>query len=154
MQLPEDFKKFIELMISSSVRFVMIGGFAYNLYRNPRATGDINFLVASDADNESLLRSIREEFGFGEALTSDRLLVEGKVVMLGRSPFRIYLLTTISGLSFQEVEDSAQIHEIDGMQVPVISPQLLLRNKVAAGRAKDLADAEELTAWLDSRNEA
>ena len=40
MQLPQDFKEFIELMISANVRFVMIGGYAYNLYRNPRATGE------------------------------------------------------------------------------------------------------------------
>ena len=33
--LPPDFKEFIELMISNRVRFVMIGGYAYNLYRNP-----------------------------------------------------------------------------------------------------------------------
>jgi hypothetical protein len=46
MKLPDDFKEFIELMIAARVRFVMIGGYAYNLYRNPRATGDIDFLVA------------------------------------------------------------------------------------------------------------
>ncbi len=40
MQLPQDFKEFIELMISANVRFVMIGGYAYNLYRNPRAMGE------------------------------------------------------------------------------------------------------------------
>ncbi len=45
MQLPEDFKEFIELMNSQNVRYVMIGGYAYNLYRNPRATGDIDFLA-------------------------------------------------------------------------------------------------------------
>jgi len=43
MLLPVDFREFIELMISERVRFVMIGGYAYNLYRNPRATGDIDF---------------------------------------------------------------------------------------------------------------
>ena len=54
--LPPDFKEFIELMISNRVRFVMIGGVAYNLYRNPRATGDIDFLVALDAENETRVR--------------------------------------------------------------------------------------------------
>ena len=37
MQLPQDFKEFVALMIDANVRFVMIGGFAYNLYCNPRA---------------------------------------------------------------------------------------------------------------------
>ena len=52
MQLPGDFKEFIELMNSQSARHVMIGGYAYNLYRNPRTTGDIDFFVACDAENE------------------------------------------------------------------------------------------------------
>jgi Nucleotidyl transferase AbiEii toxin, Type IV TA system len=60
MQLPPDFREFIELMISNNVRFVMIGGYAYNLYRNPRATGDIDFLVAiSDANEKSLRKSLQ-----------------------------------------------------------------------------------------------
>lgn len=56
MQLPADFKELIELMISANVRFVMIGGYAYNLYRNPRATGDIDFLLATDPDNDARLK--------------------------------------------------------------------------------------------------
>jgi hypothetical protein len=59
MQLPPDFKEFIELMISTNVRFVMIGGYAYNLYRNPRATGDIDFLVGISDENEATGRNNR-----------------------------------------------------------------------------------------------
>lgn len=129
----------------------MIGGFAYNLYRNPRATGDIDFFVANDDDNETRLRAVLESFGFGSTLTSDRLLHDGKVIMLGRSPHRIDILVSISGVSFPEVESTAVPHSIDGLEVPVISPAMLLRNKLAAGRAKDQADAEELQAWIDAK---
>ena len=89
MQLPVDFREFIELMISEAVQFVMIGGFAYNLYRNPRATGDIDFFVDADAKTERQLRRVLEKFGFGETLSDAPLLEKGKVIMLGRSPFRI-----------------------------------------------------------------
>ena len=147
--LQEDFKEFIELMISSNVRFVMIGGYAYNLYRNPRATADIDFFVACDDENETKMRAVLEQFGFGETLTTDRVLVDGKVIMLGRAPFRIDILTSIAGVSFREVESTARTHEIDGISVPVISPELLLKNKQAAGRPKDLADVEELRLWLN-----
>ena len=68
MLLPEDFREFIELMISCGVQFVMIGGYAYNVYRNPRATGDIDFLVSTDSENERKLRQVLDEFGFGENL--------------------------------------------------------------------------------------
>ena len=64
-------------------------------------------------------------------------------------PFRIDLLTQISGISYEEVANSARTYRLDGIDVPVISPQALLRNKLAAGRPKDLADAEELQRMLD-----
>jgi hypothetical protein len=152
MPLPPDFKEFIELMISGNVRYVMIGGFAYNLYRNPRATGDIDFYVSNTQENESKLRKVLEAFGFGSTLppNSTRLLVDGKVLMLGRAPFRIDILTAIDGVSFDEVEFTSRTIEIDSLLVRVISPEMLLRNKQASGRPKDVADAIELENWLRS----
>jgi len=152
--LPADFKEFIELMISNRVRFVMIGGFAYNLYRNPRATGDIDFLVALDLDNETRLRQALIEFGFGSTLPepSESLLQDGKVIMLGRSPFRIDILTRIDGTDFNEVDTTKLIFEIDGITVPVISPASLLKNKKATGRIKDQPDVMELEALLSEKS--
>lgn len=149
MQLPEDFKEFIELMNSHGVRYVMIGGYAYNLYRNPRATGDIDFFVACEDENERRVRAVLEQFGFGETLGEAKLLQLGKVIMLGRSPFRIDLLTQISGVSFEEVEATAVSTQIAEVTIPVISAELLLKNKIATGRVKDRADAEELRDWLN-----
>jgi len=146
MMLPPDFKEFIALMISTNVRFVMIGGYAYNLYRNPRATGDIDFFVAISDENEQLIRKVLIAFGFNESLpdSSKPILVSGKILMLGRPPLRIDILTKIDGVSFDEVESTCLIVDLEGLQVPVISPQMLLRNKESTGRAKDAADAFEL----------
>ncbi len=127
----------------------MIGGFAYNLYRNPRATGDIDFFVASDDENENRIRQVLMKFGFGETLDSQKLLRPGRVIMLGRSPFRIDLLTEISAVQFDEAESTANMIQLSGTPVPVISPELLLKNKKSAARPKDLADAQELETWLN-----
>jgi hypothetical protein len=48
MPLPQDFREFIELLNSHKVRYVMVGGWAYNLYAPPRMTGAIDFFIASD----------------------------------------------------------------------------------------------------------
>jgi Nucleotidyl transferase of unknown function (DUF2204) len=150
MQLPLDFKEFIALMISESVRFVMIGGYAYNLYRNPRATGDIDFLVELSELNESRLRTVLEQFGFGSALPpkSEPLLEPNKIIMLGRAPFRIDILNHIDGVRFDDVFSSKKTFSIDGLEIPVISPEMLLKNKLSTGRIKDQLDADELKAWL------
>lgn len=150
MQLPTDFKEFIELMIASNVRFVMIGGYAYNLYRNPRATGDIDFFVSEDSHNQQRLREVLNKFGFAATLPppQQQLIERNSVLMLGRSPFRIDLMTQIDGVTFEEVENTCQHILIDDLQVPVISAEMLLKNKRATGRAKDTADAEELEKLL------
>jgi hypothetical protein len=83
MQLPKDFREFIELMIAANVRFVMIGGFAYNLYRNPRATGDIDFFVSADNANQIRLRDALTKFGFGKTLPpTDQNLIEDNQVLM------------------------------------------------------------------------
>lgn len=131
----------------------MIGGYAYNLYRNPRATGDIDFMVAVDTDNESRMRRTLGDFGFGSTLPPENrpLLEDGKVIMLGRAPLRIDILTRIDGVEFSEVDQTSRNVELDGLTIPVISPETLLKNKQAAGRPKDIPDIIELKAWLRSQ---
>jgi hypothetical protein len=146
MLLPADFREFIELLISEEIKFVMIGGYAYNLYRNPRATGDIDFFIECSPLNEERLRRALERFGFGSVLppSSEVLLRAGKVLALGRAPLRIDLITKIDGVSFEEVYETRNQFELDGLLIPVIAIEKLLKNKLAAGRPKDLADAAEL----------
>ena len=121
-------------------------GDAYNLYRNPRATGDIDFFLANTSDNEERIRTVLKDFGFAEVVpeAGKKLLADDAVIMLGRSPFRIDLLTTIDGVTLEEVERDCHVFNLDGLKIPVISAELLLANKLASGRPRDLADAAEL----------
>ena len=57
---------------------------------------------------------------------------------------RIEIMTSISGVEFGEAYDQRIKDELDGVQVNLISLRHLKVNKVAAARAKDLADLEEL----------
>ena len=73
------------------------------------------------------------------------------MIMLGRSPFRIDILTRISGTDFNEVDSTKLIFEIDGLPVPVISPESLLKNKRSTGRVKDQPDVLALEAFLSEK---
>ena len=44
--LPQDFKEFIQLLNLKQVRYLLIGGYAINLYGYSRNTEDIDFWVA------------------------------------------------------------------------------------------------------------
>jgi hypothetical protein len=51
MQLPEEFKEFINLLNSNNVKYLLLGGWAVGYYSNPRVTKGINFLVSIDNSN-------------------------------------------------------------------------------------------------------
>jgi hypothetical protein len=63
---------------------------------------------------------------------------------MGVPPIRIEILTTISGVEFDECYKSREMADIEGIHVPVISLRHLRQNKAASGRAKDVADLESL----------
>jgi hypothetical protein len=53
-------------------------------------------------------------------------------------------LTEISGVTFEEAWSSRVSAQLEGRAVHVIGREMYLRNKLAAGRPKDLADASRL----------
>ncbi len=69
----------------------------------------------------------------------------GAVYQIGLPPRRIDILTSVSGLDFEEAWASRVAATIDGRVVHFIGREALIKNKLAAGRAKDLADAARLT---------
>ena len=63
---------------------------------------------------------------------------------MGVPPLRLEILTSISGVQFEDCYAEREMFQIEGLAVPVISLARLRRNKEAAGRAKDLADLDNL----------
>ena len=60
--LPEDFKDFIRFLNSNEVEYLLVGGWAVGCYGNPRATKDIDFLIAVDDENLKRLEKTFNEF--------------------------------------------------------------------------------------------
>lgn len=76
--------------------------------------------------------------------TLEDLSTPGMVLQIGVVPVRIDLLTAISGVDFDEAWQRRVEVEIEGLRIPCISRADYIKNKRAAGRPKDLADADEL----------
>jgi hypothetical protein len=70
--------------------------------------------------------------------------VEDKVYQLGFPPRRIDILTSISGVSFDEAAVNAVEGNLGPVKVRFIGKAAMVRNKLASGRPKDLVDAELL----------
>jgi hypothetical protein len=69
-----------------------------------------------------------------------------KVFMLGRKPWRIDILTSIDGVSFKEAWPSRVEARFVATPLYVIGRDMLIKNKRASGRDKDLRDVALLEA--------
>jgi hypothetical protein len=146
-KLQSDLREFIALLNSHKVEFVVVGGHAVAFHGHPRYTGDIDFFVRTTPVNVERVLRVLDDFGFGNlGITTQDLLQPGQVVQLGRPPNRIDILTSISGVDFEEAWQSRVPTVLDDQPVGFLGFAELLRNKQASGRKKDLGDAEKLLA--------
>jgi len=144
--LPADFKDFLRLLNSRQVKYLLIGGYAVGYHGYPRATADIDIWVAINPANARKVSDVIRDF-FGsdiEGATPELFLQENKIARMGVPPFRIEILTTISGVRFEECFAERVTDIIDGIDVNLISLKHLKLNKKASGRLKDLSDLEHL----------
>ena len=141
----KDFKQFIELLNKNNVRYLVVGGYALAFHGFPRYTKDIDFWVWVNEENARNLVKTLEEFGFSSLdLKEDDFLSPGYVVQLGQPPGRIDLLTSVTGLDFEECYETRVNIEILGSKIDFIDLESFKKNKKAVGRYQDLADLENL----------
>ena len=146
MRLPKDLREFVESLNSHGVEYVLVGAYAMAYHSRPRYTEDIDILVRPSAENGVRLLGVIEAFGFTSlGLTAADFQTQNQVVQLGRPPNRIDILTSISGVSFEEAWQERQFGELDGVPAPFLSKDCLARNKAASGRDKDLEDLKRLS---------
>jgi hypothetical protein len=144
-RLSSDWKEFLLLLISHRVKFLLIGGHALAAHAQARFTEDLDIWVEASITNAKRIHKVFVDFGFGDVVPNIAALAKkGKVFMLGRKPYRIDLLTDISGVVFEDAWKSRKVIHLAFGTVPVIGLEALILNKIASGRPKDLADLEIL----------
>ncbi len=119
-----DFLDLIAALNAASARFLVVGGYAVAAHGHVRATKDLDVWVEpSERDLAS------PHYGF----------------MMGAPPRRIDILTTISGVAFEDAWQGRLVRAVaDGVEAPFIGIDDLLANKAASARPQDLADIEAL----------
>jgi hypothetical protein len=143
----EDFRDLLAALLSESARFLVVGAHALAVHGVPRATGDLDVWIAGDAGNAGRVFDALIRFGApmaAMAVTREDLSKPDQVVQIGLPPRRIDVLTSISGVLFEEAWSERVIHDVDGLPIPFIGRAALVKNKRATRRAKDLADLEAL----------
>lgn len=148
-ELNEDFVDLLGALIDAHVEFVVVGAHALAAHGLPRATGDLDVLVRPSRENAD--RVVHALLAFGAPLQAHGVSrndfeAERNVYQIGIPPRRIDILTSISGVSFEEAASSSIKVAVSGLELPVLGREALIRNKRASARAKDLADVEALEA--------
>jgi hypothetical protein len=141
--LQNDLKQLLLAFNAHGVEYLVVGGYAVGIHAEPRATKDLDVFIRADAGNSE--RVYRALIGFGAPLagvtSTDFCDDPAAVFQIGQPPFRIDILQQIDGVSFDEAWPNRIETLIDGLPVPIISAEHLIRNKLASGRLRHLADA-------------
>ncbi|HTL80758.1 MAG TPA: nucleotidyltransferase [Bacteroidia bacterium] len=145
MDLSQDFKEFVQLLNKNNVEYLVVGGYAVTAHGYPRYTGDIDFWIKPELENAHRVILALHEFGFGEVdITIEDLIVKDNVIQLGFPPNRIDILTSVSGVTFEECWKEKSEIMIDGEKIHFISLRHLRINKEKTGRTQDKLDLENL----------
>ena len=145
METQKDFKELLELFNAHNVEYMIVGGYALAFHGAPRYTGDIDVYVRPDKENAQRIMTALDEFGFGSVgLENADFAYEDKVVQLGVPPVRIDIITSLSGVSWEEAFSSQVKGKYGDVPVYYIGIDQFIKNKRSTGRIKDMADVEAL----------
>jgi predicted nucleotidyltransferase len=134
------------LLNSHRVEYLLVGGYAVCFHGYYRNTADIDFWIAVSPRNAKKMVELIREFGFNTPQLNEQIfLEEGRIIRMGIEPVRIEVITAISGCNFAECYIKRIDSEMDGVPVSVIGRDDLIKNKLKAGRLKDLQDVQKLT---------
>jgi hypothetical protein len=145
MEVQQDFRDLLALFNAHKVDYIIVGAHALAYHGAPRYTGDMDIFVRPDSENaERILRAL-DKFGFGSlGLKVEDFAAPDKVVQLGVAPVRIDIVTSITGVSWEDANAGRVAGSYGGLEVHYLGKREFILNKRALGRKKDLADLEAI----------
>lgn len=145
--MSSDYREFLKLLNCHRVKYVIVGAHAVVAHSRPRATGDLDVLIDTSKKNAGKIVAVLQEFGFGSVgLKIDDFCKHGFVIQLGYEPNRIDILTSITGVNWEEIWKNKTKGIFGSSNIPVyfIGKKQLIKNKTAIGRDQDLIDVKRL----------
>lgn len=143
--LNEDYKEMLQILLNNKVKFLIVGAYAMGFHGYPRATGDFDIWVENSLENsKNIYRSLSE---FGAPLSKileDTFTKKGIIFRIGMAPRRIDIITYIDGVDFEEAYKAKETIELEGLSLPFLSKEDLIKNKQSTGREKDKLDIKYL----------
>jgi hypothetical protein len=110
----KDFKDLLSAFNAHSVRYLIVGGYAYARYTEPRTTKDLDLFIRPDPANAIAVYQALAEFGanLAEATVAD-FARAGTIFQIGVAPFRVALICDIDGVDFDEAWETSEAALVD-----------------------------------------
>lgn len=140
------FRDILAALSAEGAECLVVGAYALAVHGLPRATGDIDIWVRPTPANAQ--RVWRALIRFGAPLSGmdvSDFHSPDIVFRMGLPPNQVDLLTSVSGVAFEEAWPGRVAFEVEGIHVFAIGRADQIRNKRAADRPKDRVDAD----WLE-----
>lgn len=145
MEVQQDFRDLLALFNAHEVDYIIVGAYALAYHGAPRYTGDMDILVRPDSENAFRILSALDEFGFGSlGLRAEDFAAPDKVIQIGVAPVRVDIVTSLTGVSWEEAAKGRVAGTYGNLEVYYIGKKQFILNKRALGRKKDLADLEAI----------
>jgi len=143
--LNPDFRDILSELNAAGAEYLVVGAYAMSAHGYSRSTGDIDLWVRPTPKNAARVLAALRSFGAPLLdLTVADLHTPDVVFQIGLAPNRVDLLTTISGVDFEQAWSNRTIIVLEGIACPVLGLSDLIANKKATGRTKDALDAARL----------
>jgi hypothetical protein len=135
----------LQFLLEEKVEFILVGAYALGAHGYPRATGDIDIWIKADENNSKKTYNALARFGAPlDQINVNDFAIEGVIFQIGVAPRRIDIITKIDGVTYDEANKDKIVVEVEGLKLPVLSLDKLIKNKLATGREKDELDAKFL----------
>ena len=145
MFVNSDFTDLLNLFNDKNVKYLVIGGYAFIQYAEPRFTKDLGLWISTNTINASAVYKALKTFGAPlSGLTEEDFTEEGYFYQMGMPPVRIDIFMGIPEIAFERAWENRVEVDFDGLLVPFISKEDLIAAKVASGRPQDLIDVKKL----------
>src|SRR5712692_9428047 len=117
-----DFAEMLDALSAAEAEFLIVGAHALAAHGRPRATGDLDIWIRATAPNAERVWQALITFGAPlNELRLEDLSTPEIVFQIGIAPARIDILTSLTGLRFEEAWPRRQIVEVEGRSLPFLS---------------------------------
>ncbi len=143
MRIEKDYEDLLRLLNYHKVKYCIVGAYAVAFHKRPRYTKDIDILIEPSVENANKIIKALIDFGFESLkLTEEDFTKNGNIIQLGYEPVRVDFLTSITGVSFQDVWENKLRGKYGQEDVFFIGKKELIKNKQQTGRKQDLIDLD------------